>query len=160
MLVVARDHTAELLEPVDHTLNHISALIGLSIEARRPSSRRSLGFACLLLVLALGDDMRDLATAQKAADPPVAERPIPQEPLRALADAARGPAHRNVLEHRLDLRALVPLPRREDDRERAPFAVAAYMELGAEAAAAASQGLVRWMKLPLFAACFGASAAC
>ncbi len=36
----------------------------------------------------------------------------------------------------------------------------AYMQLGAEAAAASSQRLVRWMKLPFFPACFGAPAAC
>jgi len=160
MLVIARCHTAILLQPVDHTLDHVAAAVRLSIEAGGPSSCRSLGLARLLLILSLRDHMADLATTQNAANAEVAEASIAEQPRGTLADLPTGPTYADAIEQRLDLRAVMALPCGKDDRERPSLSVAAYVQLGAEAAAASSQGFIAWMKIPLFAGSFGAPAAC
>jgi hypothetical protein len=56
----------------------------------------------------------------------------------------------NTGEHRLQLRAVMALPRRDHDRKRSPFPVAGQMKLGGQPTPATSEPFIGWVLDPLF----------
>jgi hypothetical protein len=66
-LVVTGGNDPEVLEPVDGSLDLVSALVDLAVEAGRPAAFIASPFAVGPLVLRLRDRVLDLTSSQVAA---------------------------------------------------------------------------------------------
>lgn len=96
--------------------------------------------------------MRDLSLTQEATTPWIT--------VPFVGDELIGPGPRpsastrawdtNASEHRLQLRTIMPLPGRDDDREWSPFPVAGQVKLGGQSSPAASKPFIDRVVDPLF----------
>lgn len=64
------------------------------------------------------------------------------------SSAPTKPWDTNACQHRLQLRIIVPLSGRDDNRERSPFPVAGQMELGRQPSPAAPEPFITRMLTP------------
>jgi hypothetical protein len=97
------------------------------------------------LVPPLGDGVRDAPAAQHPAAGRVAVALVGNEVIGSLPQPPSPPQarHADGVEDRLQLSAVVALPRREHDRERPPLPIASQVQHGSPAATAASKTLVQ-----------------
>jgi hypothetical protein len=98
------------------------------------------------------DGVADAAAAQQPAASGVAVTPVGQQMPRQFARAATPtrPWHPDGIQQRLQLGALMALPRREGDRQRPPFAVHGQVQLGGQPAPAVPQRLILRVRAPPF----------
>jgi len=134
-LVEARRQCPALLEPADALLHHRPAAVGLPIEPR-PAVVGPL-------VLAARDDRPDAVPPQPAADARVTVALVPRQPHRAAARPPTPAGDADLIQDPLALRGLVPLAGRDLDRQGPAVAVADQVDFRAEAAAGATQAVVR-----------------
>ena len=128
-LFIARGEPAPLLEPIDTALDHIPTGVDRLVEGERTTRPRRPAGA---LISSLGDRVRDLPLAEQATTARVAVALVGDEPRWA---GPRSPSptqswDMNPSKYRLQLRAIMALPGRNDNREGASFPVAGQVKLG------------------------------
>jgi len=160
-LFIAGSDPPPLLKAVDQPLNPGALPILLAREAAWPPAAAPLLEPLLALILALGDHARNPSFSQRPAALWVSVPFVEQQPLVPLAGPApppspiRGPArHADPVEHRRQLGAVVALALAQHHGQRSSFSFARQVDLGRQAAAAASECLAsNRLRSPLFPAC-------
>jgi hypothetical protein len=105
-----------------------------------------------LLIGALGNGVRDVSATEQPTAARVAVAFVGDEAIRprARASPSTGPWYPDAVQHRSQLRTVVPLARRDHDRERSALAIAGQMKLGRQPSAAAAKPLIGGMLDPPF----------
>jgi hypothetical protein len=137
-LVVPGGHPAELLEPIHAALDPVALGVGHPVEPR-PAALVGPG----------GDHRADPAAAQLRPHARIRVALVGGQPLRPRTRPTpsgtagqAGPLDRPGIQQRWQQRGLVPLPGSDQDRQRPPTALDAQVQLAAQPAAAAPQGLI------------------
>ena len=129
---VARGDAAELLQPPYAALDQVALPVRGPIELFRPR-----------FVAAVRDHRRDAPLPQELAYPARGVPLIPGELGRATGHSVGVAQLRKVLHQRDDVLGLMLLAGTDLDAQGQPLPLADQVELGAEAAPAAAQGMVR-----------------
>ncbi len=147
--LVARCQATPLFEAIDAALHDVAAGIGRRVEGQRATGSR--GAPCSLIG-ALGNGVRDVPLAQQPPAARIAVALVGDHPVRprARTPASTGSGHPDAVQHWPQLRAVVPLARRDHHRKRSALAVAGQMELGRQSTAAAPEPLVGGVLDPPF----------
>ena len=113
-LLITRRQATPLLEPIDAPLDHIPTRVDGLVKGQRPTT--SCG-AARPLIPSLRNRVRDLPLTQQPTTARVTVALIRDEPLRARSwsPAPAQPWDPNASQHRLQLRAVMPLPGRNDN---------------------------------------------
>lgn len=147
-LLVAGGQSTPLFEPVDTALDYIATGVDRPIENQWTTSPRR---TARLLITSFRNRVRDLPLAQQATTARIAVPFVSDEPVRT---SPRTPPptrswNANASQHWPQLGAVMPLPRRNDNRERPPFPVAGQVEFGRQSAATTSEPFIARMLNPL-----------
>src|SRR5215213_2167553 len=130
-LVVAGGQAAELLAAVDHPLHAVAQAVRCAVEGAAPALRPQPR-----------DGVADAAPAAVGAPRPPGVAPVahhaPGTPPRP---TPAGAPHRALLQQLLEGGGLMPLARRQHQRQRLAAALGAEMDLGGAAALTAPQRL-------------------
>jgi hypothetical protein len=119
-LGVAGGQAAELLEPVEATLDDVAVGVEPGVEQWWSPAAAAFGGAAGDLVRALRGGERDPAPAQHGPGRGMGVGLVGQDPIRALAGSAGSvAADRDLIEQRQQLRVVPGLARGPDDREGA-----------------------------------------
>ncbi len=148
-LLVARGEPAPLLEAVDAALHDVATRVGRLVEGQRAT--RS-GRATRPLIAALRNRVRDLPHAEQPTTARVAVALVSDDPIWA-GPRSSTPSESwdaNAIQHRRQLRTVMAVAWRNDDRERSPLAITGQMKLAGQPAPAASEPLVGWVVAPLY----------
>lgn len=147
--LVARCQPAPLLEPVDAPFHDVASGIDCLVEGQRPTR---LTGALRPLITALRDGMRDLALPEHPATARITIAFVGDKSIGpgAGTTASTGSWHTNPVQDRRQLRTVMPMAGRDDDRERSSFAVAGQMHFARQPAAAAPESLVGGVVDPFF----------
>lgn len=131
-LVVTSGEAAMLFEPADQPLDDIALAIGTPVHQTRPR----LGGE-------LRDDCADAAAAQMLAHRPAGIATIGQQSSRPAArPTGTGALDRASRHQGLERHLLVPLASGQDEGDRSATALAAQVQLAAEAAPRAAERLI------------------
>ena len=142
-LLIARGHPSELFEAIDQTLDFIP----LPIEA-------AVKWSCAMLAAFARNREADPVAPQGLANRPAALGLIADEPLRTPLGAARPATFPGAWGPQGDQdERLMTRPRREDKGHGLALALGPQMEVGTQAALAASEGFGLWVPCVAPAAC-------
>jgi hypothetical protein len=117
-LFIPGGYPPELLEPVHSALGPTPQPVDLPLEPRRATATMPFRLPLLPLVFPLRDHVSDPQPAQQTAALGIAVAFIQRYLIRSLPRSTVRTRHADGVEHRFQLRALVPLPRRQPHRER------------------------------------------
>jgi hypothetical protein len=134
-LVVAGGDRAELLELVDRPFDGVALLVALGVEARWPTSARTFAPAGGLGVGLLRDSVCDAASPQVPANKAIAVRLVRSHAAGLAARPTDEARHPDLVQYRLELRAVRSLALSDEQRERSAASVRTQVDLGGEPAA-------------------------
>ncbi len=143
-LFIARGQAPPLLEPIDQPLH----LVPFSVD-------RAVEWPATALVGLAGDRDADAASPQVRPDLPAAVALVAHDPLRTQAGPPAARPLDRPLRHELrEGGRLMALARGEHEGDGLAVALAANVDLGAEAALAPAEGFRRWVPFFAPAACW------
>src|SRR5512146_133706 len=143
--LIARGDAARLFEAAHAPLDSFAPAIVLTVEVR---GAMAAAFACPALRVRLGNARHDVPLLERAPHAAQTVTPVQGRALRPHARPAPAPPDAHAVEHRFDEARLVGLPGTEYHVDGQSTAFNGQMQFGAEAAAAASQSVIRGLAAP------------
>jgi hypothetical protein len=136
-LVVAGRHRAELLAATHQPLDLVALPVAGSVEGQRPPTTGTLAGPVGLVVIPLGDGVRDVASAQRGPVGAAGVGLVGGQMIwsRAGPPAAAGPRHPHLVHQPDQLDGVGVLARGQPGRQVAATAIADRVELGGQPAA-------------------------
>ena len=139
-LVVAGRDAAPLLEAVEAPFHHVAPLVELLVEDRRAPAPAAKPEPVADLVGSLGDGVADAPASQPSPDGPGAVALVAQDVGGPHAGPSRTNAgHPDLLHHGGELGAVVGVPTRDREGERAAKGVAGQVDFAGQATSGASE---------------------